>query len=446
VEFLAGFGNALYTAAVFIIALSIIVTVHEYGHYIVGRWSGIKAEVFSLGFGPKLISRVDKRGTRWQIAAFPLGGYVKFLGDANAASAGVDAETMAELTDEERRHTMHGAPLWARAATVAAGPVFNFILSIAVFAALMMWTGTAVDTPTVGKVMTLPGGAGELRQGDRILGVAGHDTPDFEALNAIVDELPSQEWLSYRVERAGAEMTVEGPQLFPTRLVAVAAQSAAYAAGLEAGDVITAIDGDPVWRFADLQARVKAAEGSPLTLDIWREGAAPTIFQVTLEPRRTDTPAPEGGFETRWLIGAVGGFVFSPETRMTTPWEAVSGAATQVWGIVTSSISAFKHMILGNISTCNLHGAIGIAENSAAAAKSGMPDFIWFIAVLSTAVGFLNLFPIPVLDGGHLMFHLWEGIAGKPPSDKVMNLLMALGMSLVLTLMLFGLSNDIFCP
>jgi len=445
-EILAGFGTAIYTVVVFIIALSIIVTVHEYGHYIVGRWSGIKAEVFSLGFGPKLFSRVDKRGTRWQVAAFPLGGYVKFLGDANAASAGADTEAMAELSAEERRHTMHGAPLWARAATVAAGPVFNFILSIAVFAGLMMWTGTAVDAPTVGRVVALPGGAGELRQGDLILGVEGHDTPDYAALNALVEDLPSTEWLSYRVLRDGAEATVDGPQLYPARLAAVTPQSAAYAAGLEAGDVITTIDGAPIWRFADLQAKVKAAEGSPLTLGIWREGADPEAFDVTLEARRTDTPAPEGGFETRWLIGAVGSFVFAPETRMTTPWEAVSGAAGQVWGIVTTSVSAFKHMILGNISTCNLHGAIGIAENSAAAAKSGIPDFIWFIAVLSTAVGFLNLFPIPVLDGGHLMFHLWEGIAGKPPSDKVMNLLMALGLSLVLTLMLFGLSNDIFCP
>ncbi|MBD3788086.1 MAG: RIP metalloprotease, partial [Sphingomonadales bacterium] len=235
-------------------------------------------------------------------------------------------------------------------------------------------------------------------------------------------------------------------QLYPARLSGVAAGSAAYAAGLEAGDVIEAIDGTPIWRFADLQAAVRAAEGAPLRLDIWRAGATPARFQVTLEARRTDTPAPEGGFETRWLIGAMGGFVFTPETRMTTPWEAVSGAGAQVWGIVTTSVSAFKHMILGNISTCNLHGAIGIAENSAAAAKSGVPDFIWFIAVLSTAVGFLNLFPIPVLDGGHLMFHLWEGISGKPPSDRVMNLLMTVGLALVLTLMLFGLSNDIFCP
>lgn len=445
-EIIAGLGTGLYTALMFVIALSIIVAVHEYGHYIVGRWSGIKAEVFSLGFGPTLISRTDRHGTRWQIAAVPLGGYVKFLGDANAASAGADAETMESLSPEERRHTMHGAPLWARAATVAAGPVFNFILSIAVFAGLLMWTGTAVDRPTVGALVALPGGAAELQAGDLVLEIEGRATPDYEALNDVAEALPSQEVLRYRVERDGVAQEIRGPQLYPARLAGITPGSPAYAAGLEAGDVITAIDGTPIWRFADLQAAVKAAEGAPLRLTIWREGASPERFEVTLNARRTDTPTPEGGFETRWLIGAMGGFAFAPETRATTLTEAVSGAAGQVWGIVTTSVSAFKHMILGEISTCNLNGAIGIAENSAAAAKSGVPDFIWFIAVLSTAVGFLNLFPIPVLDGGHLMFHLWEGIAGKPPSDRVMSVLMAVGLALVLTLMVFGLSNDIFCP
>ncbi|MDD8023719.1 MAG: RIP metalloprotease RseP [Paracoccaceae bacterium] len=428
----------------FVIALSIIVTVHEYGHYIVGRWSGIKAEVFSLGFGPKLFSRVDKRGTRWQLAAIPLGGYVKFLGDANAASAGEDADLMRELTDEERRHTMHGAPLWARAATVAAGPVFNFILSIAVIAGLMLWSGMATDKPTVGQLVALPGGSAQLQVGDQILAVDGRETPDFAALSAIIDTLPSQPTLPYRVLRDGVETDITGPQLYPARLSGVMAQSAAYAAGLKAGDVITAINGQPVWRFGDLQAAVKVSAGAPLALSIWRADGA--VFERTLEPKSTDIPAADGGFETRWMIGATGSFVFEPETRATTIPEALGGAVRQTWGIVAQSVSGLVHMVAGDISSCNLRGAIGIAQGSAAAAQSGMPDFIWFIAVLSTAVGFLNLFPIPVLDGGHLMFHVWEAVSGKPPSDKVMNVLMALGIALVLTMMLFGLSNDIFCP
>ncbi|MCB2143821.1 MAG: site-2 protease family protein, partial [Rhodobacteraceae bacterium] len=141
-------GPVFYFLA-FVAALSIIVTVHEFGHYIVGRWSGIHAEVFSLGFGPILASRVDRRGTRWQIAALPFGGYVKFLGDANAASAGADDTTMARLSESERRHTMHGAPLWARAATVFAGPFFNFILSSVIFSGFVLVQGIADGSPTI---------------------------------------------------------------------------------------------------------------------------------------------------------------------------------------------------------------------------------------------------------------------------------------------------------
>lgn len=458
-DILPGFLSALWTVGSFVVALSIIVAVHEYGHYIVGRWSGIKAEVFSLGFGPKLVSRVDKRGTRWQIAAIPLGGYVKFLGDANAASAGTDAEAVAGLSPEELRATMAGAPLWARAATVAAGPVFNFLLSIAVIAGLMLYSGTATDEPTVGDIVALPEGSGGLRAGDRIVAVEGLATPDYAALNKAADAAPAATaTLRYRVAREGGETEIEGPQLLPPRLAGVTPQSAAYAADLRAGDVITAVDGRPVWRFETLREIVGAGEGAPLTLSIWRpevadEGAAGspaalpgTRFEVTLTPKRTDLPLPEGGFETRWLIGATGSFAFEPETRATGLGEALTGAVATTWTIVTTSLSGLWSMIAGEISSCNLHGAIGIAEGSAAAAKSGMPDFIWFIAMLSTAVGFLNLFPIPMLDGGHLMFYTWEAVAGKPPSEKVFNGLMALGMALVFTLMIFGLSNDLLCP
>ncbi|OCX67092.1 RIP metalloprotease RseP [Thioclava sp. SK-1] len=443
-EFLPDFGNLLYTVVVFVVALSIIVTVHEYGHYIVGRWSGIKADVFSIGFGPKLFSRVDKHGTRWQVALLPLGGYVKFRGDADPASAQADDAEMAALTAEERRHTMHGAPLWARMATVVAGPVFNFILSIVVIFGLMMWSGTAVEEPIVEQVVALPQGAGDLLPGDRIIGVNGVKTPDYAALNDGVDTLPDTPMLDYRVSRDGAEHQIEGPQLFPPRLAGVAPQSAAYDAGLQAGDVIAAVNGTPIWRFANLQSAVKASDGAALDLQIWRPDQG--MFDVTLAPKRTDLPKADGGFETRWLIGASGSFVFTPQTRPTTVSEAATGAVKQTFGIVTQSISALRAMITQEISSCNMRGAIGIAEGSAAAAKAGFTDFIWFIAMLSTAVGFLNLFPIPVLDGGHLMFHIWEGITGNPPPPAAMNVLMMIGIALVASLMLFGLSNDILCP
>jgi len=446
-DLLPQFGNLLYTVVAFVVALSIIVAVHEFGHYIVGRWSGIKAEVFSLGFGPKLLSRVDKHGTRWQIAAIPLGGYVKFLGDANAASAGADEEEMAQLSEDERRHTMHGAPLWARAATVVAGPVFNFILSIAIITGLSMWSGQATETPDIDTVVALPQGAGGLQHGDKIVAVNGVKITDYAALGDASDALPAGPTVNYTVERAGQTLDVSGPQLFPARFTGVSPGSAAYDAGLRGGDVITAIDGTPIWQFSKLQDAVKAGAGAPMSLSIWRpekDGAAKE-FNVTLVPRRTDLPNGEGGFETRLLIGATGSYMFTPITVSVGPVDALTGAVKATYGIVAQSVSGIKAMIAQQISSCNLSGALRIAETSAAAAKSGPVEFIWFIAVLSTAVGFLNLFPIPILDGGHLVFHAYEAIAGKPPSERLMNLFMSVGLALVATLMLFGLWNDITC-
>lgn len=443
VTLLPSFGNLLYTLAAFVIALSVIVTVHEYGHYIIGRWSGIHAEVFSVGFGPVLFSRVDRRGTRWQVAALPFGGYVKFLGDANAASAGADEETMAHLDAAQKRHTMHGAPLWARAATVAAGPVFNFILSIALFAAIFMTAGFATDTPSVGSTHALPGGIGGLRTGDEIRAIEGRPTPDYPALHQIADDLPTLERMQYSVLRGDEETTVEGPAVYPARIAAVTPDSAAMAAGLREGDVILAIDGAPVRSFAELQSIVAAAGGQPLDLRVWREGEPE--LEVTLTPKRTDLPLREGGFETRYLIGIGGGFFFEPVTRTVGPLEAIREGAGQVSFIIGSSVSALAHMVTGAISSCNLRGPIGIAETSGAAASAGFSDFIWFLAVLSTAVGLMNLFPIPVLDGGHLVFHAWEWAAGKPPPDAVMRVLMMAGLALVLSLMVFGLTNDLRC-
>jgi regulator of sigma E protease len=155
---------------------------------------------------------------------------------------------------------------------------------------------------------------------------------------------------------------------------------------------------------------------------------------------------PEGGFETRWLIGITGGLFFEPVTERAGALEALSYGAEQTWFIITSSLSALQHIILGQISTCNLSGPIGIAETSGAVASQGIDDFVWFIAVLSAAVGMLNLFPIPVLDGGHLVFHAYEAVTGKPPSDGAVRILMTVGLALMGSLMLFALFNDLTCP
>jgi regulator of sigma E protease len=437
------FGGLLWTLVAFVVALSVIVAVHEYGHYIVGRWSGIKAEVFSIGFGPVLWSRKDKHGTVWQVAALPLGGYVKFLGDASAASDKADEAVMARLGTEERRHTMHGAPLWARAATVAAGPVFNFILSIIVFTGIVMVQGMARDPLTVAEVAVLPGDSQGLQAGDVILGVEGQEAPGVEGFGDFIATLPVQPVFDWTVLRDGAEVTVSAPYPYPPLVGGVSPQSAALEAGLQEGDVITAVNGDPVWTFDQLRAAVDGSGGGELALTVWRGGET---LPITLTPRRMDLPLQEGGFETRWLIGVNGGLFFTPETEMPGIVEAVSYGADQVMFVIRSSLSGLYHMAVGAISTCNLQGPIGIAETSGAAASQGWMSFIWFIAVLSTAVGLLNLFPIPILDGGHLVFHAYEALAGRPPSDRVLRVMMGMGIGLMGLLMVFALTNDIFCP
>lgn len=441
VGFLPDFGNLALTLVAFVAALSVIVAVHEYGHYIVGRWSGIHAEVFSLGFGPTLFSRVDRRGTRWQIAALPFGGYVKFLGDSNAAS-GKDGAAMAALPEDELRRTMHGAPLWARAATVAAGPVFNFILAILIFAGYFWVAGIATNQPVVGVVKPAPG-AEVLQAGDRITALGDTPTPDLESFLKAARDLPVSATATYTVERAGAEVDLTGPYPYPPYVDSVQPLSAAAEAGVLEGDFVQAINGQPVQSFDNMRDIVGNSGGAPVTLQLIRDGAG---LELTMTPRRVDMPKPEGGFETRWLVGLGGGLVFTPELRSPGVIEGLGLAVQQLINVVSTSLSGLWHMITGAISTCNLQGPLGIAETSGAAASMGAGSFILFIATLSTAVGMMNLFPVPVLDGGHLVFHAYEAVTGRPPSDRALRGLMTVGLTLLLSMMLFALTNDLFCP
>lgn len=308
---IAQIANLGWTIGAFVLALSIIVTVHEYGHYIIGRLSGIKAEVFSLGFGPRLIARRDRHGTLWQIAAIPLGGYVRFLGDANAASTGSVAVDPARV-----RQTLTGAPLWARFATVAAGPVFNFILSILVFAGMAIWQGMPTDAPQVGRLHDTPPGVEiGLQPGDQIRALQGQPVADWAALGRIAADLPKAASYDWTVQRDGTEITVPGPSPLPALITGVAPRSAAATAGLKAGDVVLAVDGRPVARFDDLRDLVAGAEGRPVLLRVWRAGQGEADY--TLLARQQDLPTATG-YERRWMIGVTGGGAyFDPATRAT---------------------------------------------------------------------------------------------------------------------------------
>jgi regulator of sigma E protease len=436
-EMLGGF---LWTAAAFVVALSIIVTVHEYGHYIIARLCGIRAEVFSLGFGPRLLARRDRHGTVWQLAAIPLGGYVRFLGDANAASAG------AVTVDPARaRESLGGAPLWARGATVAAGPISNFILSVLVFAGMALWQGLPSDEVQVGRLHpTPPGVEMQLQTGDRILSVDGRPVASWRDLSLLAEDLPARAVHDWTVSRGGAEIILRGPDPEPPLIGGIAPRSPAIAAGLRPGDVILSVDGQSVRRFSELREHVSAAAGDPLVLQVWRPEVGEANF--TLVPREQDLPT-EAGYERRWMIGVTGGgSYFDPAIRAAGPLESLGLGARRTWDIIASSVSGLWAMVSGQIGSCNLGGAISIAETTGQAASAGGGNFIWWIAVLSAAIGFLNLLPVPVLDGGHLMFYLYEALAGRRPSDRMIDILSAIGMAAVLSLMVFGLGNDLFCP
>ena len=441
-----GTGGLIWTLVFFILAIGIIVFVHEYGHYIVGRWSGIHAEVFSLGFGPILYTRTDTRGTRWQIAAVPLGGYVKFLGDADAAS-GKDAGAIAGLSQAEKRHTMHGAPLWARAATVAAGPIFNFILALAVYWGLVLWTGIATDKPVIGRLAVLPDTVQGLQPGDQVLALNGTETPDWETYLKTASTMPASATASFLVLRNGDQMVVTSAHPMPALVAGVQLKSAAIAAGLEEGDVILKADGQTITAFAQLPPIVAALAGAPVALTVWRaDGTAKgTTFDLTITPNRRDLPKPEGGFETRWLIGLSGGLLFEPEVRNAGLFEALTLAAEQTWFAATTSLSSLWSVATGMISSCNISGAITMAQVMGQSASQGIEHYIGMLAMLSLGIGLINLFPIPVLDGGHLVFFAYEAVFRRPPPDAALRILMTFGLALVLTFMAFALFKDMTC-
>ena len=442
---LPAFGGVGFTLIAFVVCLSIIVFIHEYGHYIVGRWSGIHAEVFSIGFGPVLFARVDRRGTVWQVAAIPLGGYVRFKGDKGAAS---DADTSAlqDMDAAERRSTMHGAPLRARAATVAAGPVFNFILSLILFFGLSVNQGVTKNPLTVGQVYDVPQ-VSEVQVGDILRRVGSVDVPadgDFSDFFLAIRKNPDGPIIDYGVERDGRDIVVRGPAMDLARISSLIPRSAAIEAGLKVGDVITHVNGTPINYFSDLKVAVEGSNGAPLLLSVYRAGET---LDFDLQPKKVEEQNDQGGYDVFWRIGIVSTlYAFEPESEAIGVGEAAQNAARTTYSVMKASITGLVDVVTGAISSCNLSGPIGIAETSGQMARQGGDSLIWFIAVLSTAVGLINLFPIPVLDGGHLVFHGYEAVTGRPPNLRVMNAMMMAGLAIVLSFMMFALFNDVFCP
>lgn len=433
------FGGFLATVLPFVVVLGIVVFVHEYGHYMVARWCGIHSEVFSVGFGPVIWSRRDKRGTLWQVAALPLGGYVKFLGDSDGASR-ADPKALAAMGAEGRSRSFHGSSVGRRMLTVLAGPFFNFFLSIFVFAVLVMWQGVATERPTIGEIEALPNVEQPLRAGDVVLAVNGAPITTFADIYRLATEMEAPGPMTFRVERDGAEIEVEAPYALPPLVHGVEPLSPASRAGLRRGDVIVAADDEPLAAFEDLRETVLASEGRTINISVWRDG---TLLDLAIRPIERDVGDPDGNFERRVMIGVAGASLYMPATETPAPWTAVGAGVTRTIDVIVMSLTGLKHIILGTIGAENLQGPLGIAQISGETAAQGLVSFVTLIAIISTAIGLLNLFPIPVLDGGHFVAFAIEAARGRPPSERAMQVAMTIGLGLILFLMVFATYNDI---
>lgn len=360
-------GNIL----VFILILSVVVFIHEMGHYLVGRWCGIYATTFSIGFGKEIWGFNGKDGTRWRVAMIPLGGYVKFFGDENAASM-PDDEQIDEMSDEDKARSFHHASVLRRSLTVLAGPMANFILTIVIFTAFFTIYGKQTTDPIISQVV---------------------------------------------------------------------ASSPAEEAGLLPGDQFVMVDDVKINVFNDVKRYVSSRPETKVDITILRGGEQQVI---SLIPDRKVT---EDRFCNKIEEGIMGVVVVPDETNSRRLEFGVTGAVGQAfsesWFIVTRTFDYIGNIFVGRESASQLSGPIGISKMSGQVASLGFIAVIQLIAIISLSIGLLNLMPIPILDGGHLVFYLIEAILGRPVPPKAQEFAFRIGIMLILSLMLFTTFNDV---
>jgi regulator of sigma E protease len=355
----------------FLFVLSIVVFFHELGHFVVARWCGVRVLTFSIGFGPEIVGFNDRHGTRWKIAAIPLGGYVKFFGDENAASV-PDAAAIAAMSEEERRLSFVHKSVLERAAIVAAGPLANFLLAVVIFALVFM---------TFGK------------------------------------------------------------QITSARVDSIQPESAAAAAGFRPGDLVVEIDGRTIESFTDMQRIVAGSAGRPLNVTIDRGGARTTLRAVP------DLREVKDRFGNVHRIGVLGiSRSMTPDdvrTEKVPPLKALVMGVDETWTVIERTMAYLAGVVIGRESADQLGGPIRIAQVSGQVASLGLDALINLAAVLSVSIGLLNLFPIPLLDGGHLLFYAIEAVRGRPLSERAQELGFRIGLAIVLMLMTYATFNDI---
>jgi regulator of sigma E protease len=361
----------LYALVGFLFVLTVVVFFHELGHFLVARWYGVKVLVFSIGFGPELFGFNDRYGTRWKVSAIPLGGYVKFFGDENAASV-PDQAAVAAMTEAERKVSFVHQKVGPRAAIVVAGPVANFILAIVIFAAAAM---------VYGRQSTLP------------------------------------------------------------RVDTVQPNSAAAAAGFQPGDIVQSINGRAIRSFSDMQRIVSFSAGEPLTIIVERTGK-PVTLKAT--PALQDVKDNFGNTHRMGVLGITRSLA-ADEVRFERVGfvTAVGIGFTETWALVEQTMTYIWRIFAGRASADQLGGPIMIAQMSGQVASVSFSLLVQFVAMISVSIGLLNLFPVPLLDGGHLLFYSIEAVRGRPLSERAQEYGFRIGMALVLMLMVFATYNDI---
>lgn len=347
----------------FVFILTVVVFIHEMGHYLIARRNGVRVEVFSIGFGPELFGWQDRAGTRWKVSVLPLGGYVKMFGEHSGAGAGDRP-----MTPEEEAVSFPAKSLGQRAAIVVSGPLANFVLAIALLAGLFTFVGQPFTAPIVG----------------------------------VVEE-----------------------------------ESAAEAGGLQPGDRVLVINGHRIERFEDIQHIVQVGLGEPLTIVVERDGREVTLFATPKVIEHTDR------FGNTYEIGRLGirsgGVNYVRHDPLSAVWHATEAAVN----FAGMTLKGLAQMIAGTRSADDLRGPIGILQLSGQVAQMGLVPVIQFMAWLSLALGLINLFPIPVLDGGHLLFYAVEAVLGRPLGARAQEYGLRIGLALVLTLIVFVTWNDL---
>jgi regulator of sigma E protease len=438
-----------------IVVLGLLVTFHEFGHFWVARRCGVKVLRFSVGFGKPLWSRVDRQGTEYAIAAIPLGGYVKMLDEREAP-----------VPEDQLDQAFNRKTVWQRIAIVSAGPIANFLLAIVAYWALFV-AGTTVVSPMVGSVTPdSPAAEAGLANGDEIVAIQGDAMRSWEDVNLKlvsiigfsgeldIDARPEGETDAQRYGLSVADYLVrqDPPQPLPTLgitpwqpefpaiLGQVVSGEAAEQAGLVAGDTMVAVDGEPVDDWMHFVNIVRNNPGKALQLTYERNGEQSSV-DLTPGRNRLDTGVEIG------YIGAGAQQVewpaeFQREIRYG-PIEAVGQALSRTGEMTLLTVDAIRKMLVGLISPSNLSGPITIAQVSGDSARAGMEAFIGFLAYLSISLGVLNLLPIPVLDGGHLLYYFMEIVRGRPVSEKTQAVGLRIGLAMVGTLMLMALYFDL---